>query len=284
MTTDRYPIGKSSYDDGTRTTPRGRMQTVNSAWLAAQLRSAALEFDHDVLHDNGEHLTPNEGIRELDRQWELYNLHQADPGRWALAATPGYSTHGPQIGTAVDFGITRADGTNRALTPTEFSRLYPILAKRGIVHTGAWFSTPEAWHCNGIYAASVQPDYTAPLMGTTKETTDEVDEQIRRALMAAGDTLSYFQRKDTAGKAQNVYFIAGPGIFLDIVTGKVDADGKPEDPQWIVRRTGISTSKIREVLNREAVKVQTLDARDYDERRSLYAALSEAARGAAEGK
>lgn len=166
---DRYPIGVSSYHDGTRTTPRGRMQTVTDAYLAQQLKSAAVEFDRDVLHSNGEHLTPNEGVRELDRQQELYDLHQKDPAHWALAAVPGYSTHGPQIGTAVDFGITRKDGTNRALTGDEFQQLYVILGRRGVVHTGAYFRIPEAWHCNGIYAATRAPITNPPLMGETAD-------------------------------------------------------------------------------------------------------------------
>lgn len=164
---DRYPIGVSSYHDGTSTTPRGKLQTVTDAYLAQQLRSAAVEFDRDVLHANGEHLTPNEGVREFPRQQELYDLHQQDPAHWALAAVPGYSTHGPQIGTAVDFGITRADGSNRPLTSDEFARLYEILARRGIVHTGATFRIPEAWHCNGIYTATRAPIADAPLMGET---------------------------------------------------------------------------------------------------------------------
>lgn len=162
---DRYPIGVSSYHDGTPSTPRGKLQTVTDAYLAQQLRSAAFEFDRDVLHGNGEHLTPNEGVRELDRQWDLYNLYLA--GKGSLAAYPGTSTHGPQIGTAVDFGITRLDGTNRALTADEFQQLYVILNRRGVIHTGATFRVPEAWHCNGIYAASRAPIPGAPLMGET---------------------------------------------------------------------------------------------------------------------
>jgi hypothetical protein len=165
MGADRYPIGLSSYHDGTSTSPRGKMQTVTSAFVAAQVRSAAVEFDRDVLGNNGEHLTPNEGVREYPRQVELFDLHNRFPGVWALAATPGYSTHDPKIGTAVDFGITRADGTNRALTAAEWPRLYAILAKRGWVHTGAGFRNYEAWHCNGGYAYSLPPITGAPLMG-----------------------------------------------------------------------------------------------------------------------
>lgn len=162
---DRYPIGVSSYHDGTPSTPRGKLQTVTSAYLAQQLRSAAVEFDRDVLHSNGEHLTPNEGVRELDRQYDLYDLYLHHGGN--LAAVPGTSTHGPQIGTAVDFGITRTDGTNRALAADEFQQLYVILNRRGVVHTGATFRVPEAWHCNGIYTATRAPISGAPLMGET---------------------------------------------------------------------------------------------------------------------
>lgn len=167
MAATRYPIGVSSYDDGTPSSPHGKTQTVISDYLAQQLRSAAVEFDRDVLNENGEHLTPNEGIRELDRQEDLYDLYLHHGG--ALAAYPGTSTHGPQIGTAVDFGITRKDGSNRALTTAEFAALYAILARRGIQHTGATFRIPEAWHCNGIYTAELPPITNAPLMGTIPE-------------------------------------------------------------------------------------------------------------------
>jgi hypothetical protein len=163
MTLIRYPIGPSSYHDGTPTTPRGKMQYVTSVAVALQVRSAAVEFDRDVLKGNGEHLTPNEGVRELDRQEDLYDLYLHHGG--ALAATPGYSTHDPSIGTAIDFGITRADGTNRALTNAEFSALYAILARRGIVHTGANFARYEAWHCNGGYPPALPPITGVPVMG-----------------------------------------------------------------------------------------------------------------------
>lgn len=167
MAANRYPIGVSSYDDGTPSSPRGKTQTVTSEYLAQQLRSAAVEFDRDVLTNNGEHLTPNEGVRELDRQYDLYDLYLHHGG--ALAAVPGTSTHGPQIGTAVDFGITRADGSNRALTAAEWPKLYAILEARGVKHTGATFRIPEAWHCNGIYTAKLPPITGAPLMGTAVE-------------------------------------------------------------------------------------------------------------------
>lgn len=167
MAANRYPIGVSSYDDGTPSSPHGKTQTVISDYLAQQLRSAAVEFDRDVLKNNGEHLTPNEGIRELDRQQDLYSLYLA--GKGALAAYPGTSTHGPQIGTAVDFGVTRADGSNRALTADEWPKLYAILDARGIRHTGALFRVYEAWHCNGVYAAKLPPITNAPLMGTSHQ-------------------------------------------------------------------------------------------------------------------
>jgi hypothetical protein len=163
MTDVRYPIGESSYGDSSPTSPRGKMQYVTTAGVALQVRSAAVEFDRDVLHNNGEHLTPNEGVREFQRQVELYDLYLHHGG--ALAAVPGYSTHDPKIGTAIDFGITRADGSNRALTDVEFSALYSILARRGVVHTGANFARYEAWHCNGGYPYALPPITGVPLMG-----------------------------------------------------------------------------------------------------------------------
>jgi hypothetical protein len=175
MAATRYPIGVSSFEDGTRTSPHGKVQTVTSLYLAQQVRSAAVEFDRDVLKNNGEHLSPNEGVREIPRQQELFDGYQrkldGDPAyaNYNLAAYPGTSTHGPQIGTAVDFGITRKDGSNRALVGNEWTQLYRILERRGIRHTGATFRVYEAWHCNGIYAAELPPITNAPLMATKQE-------------------------------------------------------------------------------------------------------------------
>lgn len=64
-----------------------------------------------------------------------------------------------------------------------------------------------------------------------------------------------------------------PGLFVDIVR-----DGKKT---WLVDRAGIDARTIRTVLNREGVKAVVLDARDFDERRAVYASLAEATQGKA---
>lgn len=151
-----YPVGKSSYPD-----LYNEMQYVASLAVANQVASLCYEFDTQVAK-NGDRLTVNEGIRSIERQILLYNryLHQGG----ALAATvypgpppKGTSTHDPSRGSALDFGITSADGVNRALTQAEFDWLHMRAPYRGILWTGANFVRVEPWHHNGGYVAVVDP-------------------------------------------------------------------------------------------------------------------------------
>lgn len=264
-----FSVGKSSYPG-----LKGVTQYVADASVAAQVASLCYEFDTQVAR-GGDRLTVNEGIRSRERQAYLYNQYLYHGG--ALAASPYTSTHDHTRGSALDFGITRPDGSNRALTSDEFAWLHAHAPRRGILWTGANFIRVEPWHHNGGYAASLPPitgvNVPGEPIGNPVEH-DETETIIRRALVAVADTLTYYQRQSADGKTdQNVYFVAGPGIFLDIVTAKGD--------QWLASRTGLASPKLREVLNREGVKAVKIPARDYDERRALYIALFEASQGKA---
>lgn len=154
-----YSVGKSSYPD-----LKGVTQYVASAEVANQVASLCYEFDTQVA-SNGDRLTVNEGIRSRSRQDYLYYTVYRKQGG-ALAAYPYTSTHDHTRGSALDFGITRADGSNRALTPAEFDWLHHRAPERGIRWTGANFSRVEPWHHNGGYPASVAPIPGVNLPGT----------------------------------------------------------------------------------------------------------------------
>lgn len=145
-----YSVGKSSYPD-----LRGQTQYVASAEVAAQVASLCYEFDTQVAK-GGDRLTVNEGIRSRARQDYLYyTVYLKEHG--ALAAYPYTSTHDATRGSALDFGITRPDGSNRALTSAEFDWLHTRAPQRGIRWTGATFSRVEPWHHNGGYPTSLSP-------------------------------------------------------------------------------------------------------------------------------
>lgn len=144
-----FSVGKSSYPD-----LRGVTQFVASAVVAAQVASLCYEFDTQVAK-GGDRLTVNEGIRSRARQDKLFNDYLYHGG--ALAANPYTSTHDHTRGSALDFGITRPDGSNRALTTAEFNWLHARAPLRGIRWTGAGFSRVEPWHHNGGYASSLPP-------------------------------------------------------------------------------------------------------------------------------
>ncbi|MBK0297277.1 hypothetical protein IAE22_36170, partial [Bacillus sp. S34] len=74
-----------------------------------------------------------------------------------------------------------------------------------------------------------------------------------------------FQRQEN-GKDQNVYFIAGGGVFLD-----VERRGEKENSSWIVSRTGLDSRTIRTVMNSEGINAVKLDAAAFDQRRIFYA-------------
>ncbi|MBF4578968.1 hypothetical protein [Frigoribacterium sp. VKM Ac-2530] len=150
-----YPVGVSSYGEH-----HGRTQYVTSATTAAQVRSLIAESAG--VFAGGAVLSVNEGVRSRDDQaaklaaWQRYQRG----GPWApLAASPLFtSTHDESRGSALDFGVTMADGRNRAMTMSEQSWVVKRGQQRGIRWTGADFRpTPESWHFNGGYDAEVPP-------------------------------------------------------------------------------------------------------------------------------
>lgn len=168
-----FSVGVSSFGD-----LRGVEQFVASEDVAAQVRSLCHEFNTQVAK-NGDRLTVNEGIRSRERQQALYEAWKTYQkyGRpyASLAANPYTSTHDHTRGSALDFGITRADGTNRALTQAEFDWLHTNGVRRGIRWTGANFRPVEQWHHNGGYTATAPPIPDAPIIDTlTPEGDDDM--------------------------------------------------------------------------------------------------------------
>lgn len=153
-----HSVGRSSYGD-----LRGVEQFVSTLIVALQIASLCYEFDTQFpgARERGDRLTVNEGIRSKRRMeilraaWETY-LRYGTP--WAaLAAALYYSTHREEIGTAVDFGITTKDGSNRAMTAAEAEWVHQHGVPRGVVHTGDQFVPKESWHHNGGYPYTLPP-------------------------------------------------------------------------------------------------------------------------------
>lgn len=166
MTANRYPVGLSSFSDGSSTSPRGKMQHVSTLTVAQQVCSLCYEFDtqYPGALERGDHLTINEAIREDERALQLYADYVRDPAHNPLAAFAAKgpppvitTTHRAAIGTALDMGITQKDGTNRAMTAAEVAWVNRRGILRGILPTGNGFARPESWHKNGGYAAALPP-------------------------------------------------------------------------------------------------------------------------------
>lgn len=150
-----FPVGVSSFG-----ALRGVTQYVTSAAVALQVRSLIVESR--AVFAGGAVLSVNEGVRSRPDQasklaaWQAYRAG----GPWApLAASPLYtSTHDEAKGSALDFGVTMPDGSNRAMTMSEQSWVVQQGALRGIRWTGRDFRpTPESWHFNGGFPASLPP-------------------------------------------------------------------------------------------------------------------------------
>lgn len=149
-----YPVGVSSFG-----AHRGRTQHVTDATVAAQVRS--LIHESRGVFAAGAVLSVNEAVRSREDQrtlraaWDRYQRG----GPWApLAAILYTSTHDESRGSALDFGVTNADGSNRAMTMSEQSWVVQRGAPRGIRWTGRDFRpTPESWHFNGGYPATLPP-------------------------------------------------------------------------------------------------------------------------------
>ena len=171
-----YPVGISSYGEH-----RGKMQHVTSANDAAQVR--ALIAESRGVFANGAVLSMNEGVRSRTDQaaklaaWRRYQ----NGGPWApLAASPLYtSTHDEAKGSALDFGVTNADGSNRALTMSEHAWVVSRGALRGIRWTGQSFRpTPESWHFNAGYPVTLPASSGATPFPEEDDLTPEQDRKL----------------------------------------------------------------------------------------------------------
>ncbi len=133
-----YSVGPSSYGDR-----RGIEQFVTSARVALQVLTVIVKFNA-YLRQKGRtgSLSVNEAKRTRARQSFLW------ANRFVLGvvvAAPFTSPHDEvNHGNAIDFGITEDDGSNRALSPDEFTVLHDIVAAHGGTWTGVHFGEP--WH------------------------------------------------------------------------------------------------------------------------------------------
>lgn len=236
-----YAVGKSSYPD-----IKGQMQFVASAAIAAQVASLCYEFD-TIVAKNGDRLTVNEGIRSRDRQVLLYrNWINKVPGA-TLAAFASWgpparftSTHDESRGSALDFGITRADGSNRALTSAEFAWLHGRAPERGIRWTGAGFARVEPWHHNGGYPAAVAPISGVNLPG---------EPLVGQASAPNTDTSGTQEDTDMpviiAAVPSNHWFVASPGRW----EGIANAD-------TVYAATGMSRADLKVIRDDQTVGVR----------------------------
>lgn len=154
----QFSIGPSSYGD-----LKGVTQYVNTQRIADQFNSMARDFDNNVAK-NGDRLSANEGMRSRPRQSLLYTNYLRTG--YPVAAVPFTSRHDEVThGNAIDVGVTRADGSNRALTDAEFAWMHAEAEKRGFTWTGRYFGEP--WHIEGATRAEQKLPYPNPRPANT---------------------------------------------------------------------------------------------------------------------
>lgn len=208
----QFEIGKSSYGD-----LKGVTQYVNTKRIADQFKSMARDFAAKFGKD-GDRLTPNEGMRSRPRQQLLYRNYLYYGG--AKAAVPYTSRHDEVThGNAIDVGVTRADGSNRALTSEEFDWMHSAAESRGFTWTGRYFGEP--WHIEGATRAEVYPPFadivngggavitpapstTPPIIHEDDDMTVAVKIKDNGARFQVGfGTLTYFGDGKTVNVAKN---------------------------------------------------------------------------------
>ena len=215
------PIGVSSYPS-----QRGVEQYLE-ARAAAQLNALNDEFE-DVF---GYRFSPNEGVRSRARQktlreaWEHY-LRFGSPFA-NLAAVLYTSTHDVvNAGNAVDIGVTRPDGSNRALTQVEHDWIVERGARRGVVWTGRGFSPREGWHFNVFPARAIVAAGFRPIRIDPEETDMSFDQTDREALDHVRVNLHAMKLIQSPGRGIGV---VGPG-HAKILT--------PEELPYAIKRYG----------------------------------------------
>lgn len=185
-------IGVSSYPS-----LKGTMQYMDQQ-AARQLNKLNSLFAERF----GYRFSPNEGVRSKERQdllWNRWVSYQNGGPVASLAARPYSSTHDPSRGSAVDIGVTREDGTNRALSPAEHEWLRANGPALGVIWTGGdpnFMSPAEWWHFN-VYPERATTivsanDEASKYDGDDELTPDEkrqlkrVDESVEKILQAMG--------------------------------------------------------------------------------------------------
>ncbi|QKS21002.1 hypothetical protein HUN58_14695 [Curtobacterium sp. Csp1] len=146
----RFSVGLSSYDD-----LRGVEQFVSSERMALQFLSVKVDFDQMKADQQSfDRLSVNEGMRSRPRQTYLWNNRAA---LGVVVAPPFTSRHDEEKhGNAIDIGVTRADGSNRALSSIEFAWLHTQIERRGGTWTGVNFGEP--WH----HEMATRPEQVPP--------------------------------------------------------------------------------------------------------------------------
>lgn len=146
-----YSVGTSSYGDR-----RGIEQFVTNPRVALQVLTVVILFNA-YLRQKGRSgsLSINEAKRTRARQSYLY------ANRFVLGvvvAMPFTSPHDEvNHGNAIDFGITEADGSNRALSSDEFGVLHNLVTAHGGTWTGVNFGEP--WHHEMATRAEQEPPF-----------------------------------------------------------------------------------------------------------------------------
>ncbi|WIB25805.1 hypothetical protein [Curtobacterium sp. MCSS17_015] len=225
-----YPIGRSSYPD-----LLGQMQHVNSERIAQQWLSLVRDFWARF----GAMLSPNEGRRPRPRQAQLYAAYLRNG--YPVAAYPYTSRHDEVLhGNAIDAGVTRADGSNRALTSEEFAWLHEQCELRGFTWTGRNFGEP--WHIEG----ATRPEHFPPYPGIT---VDNVLSPVRPAPKPAAITIPREDDDMTAAvkiKETGARFQVGYGTLTYFDNAK-DAD--------LVRNVFSASDELHELSLAQAKKL-----------------------------
>lgn len=264
-----FAVGVSSFGQ-----LRGRTQFVTDATVAAQVRSLISESVDAFA--GGAVLSVNEAVRSrLDQKekrqaWDAYQRG----GPWApLAAILYTSTHDESRGSAIDFGVTMPDGSNRAMTMSEHSWLVARGRQRGIRWTGREFRpTPESWHFNGGYDAELPPLTTVASGGVTPfPTTSEEDDmntiqseqlaRIHAALFAGLDgspalSPAVIQTRDAvANGAARFAFVRAksrPEVFLSVDRQSLrwlETEKQLADQRYTLAALGAKDLPVQEVDN-----------------------------------
>ncbi|MBT1630463.1 hypothetical protein [Curtobacterium flaccumfaciens] len=273
----KYSVRKSSYGD-----LRGVEQFVSTPRIALQVLSVMVDFNAwQKKRGAVGALSVNEGMRSRPRQSYLWNNRTA----LGVAVAPPFTSRHDEVrhGNALDFGITMPDGSNRALTPTEFAKLHELVEARGGTWTGVNFGEP--WHhemATRTERLAPYPDASVRAVSTAAALTaqpkpepqqEPEPETLRRLLMAAADTITVYQRVGTNGKDQDTYFVAAPGVGDYLIRDGVN------QPLALSIGSQYSGKEIRQALLDDGVHFEKVPAAQFDKTFAIHSRLAHLARG-----